>query len=95
MPRKASRTMRIEARITPETMAALRRAAQMQGRSVSDFVATAARAAAFREIEEGHIIELALEDQRMLADALLNPPTPGPVWHDAANAYRRLVKDSR
>jgi uncharacterized protein (DUF1778 family) len=95
MPRQATRTMRVETRITPETMQAVRRAAEMQGRSVSDFIATAARDAAIQEIQENQVIKLALEDQHALANAILNPPEPGPVWEEAAEAYRRLVKESR
>ena len=52
MPRNPSRTARIEARIAPDALAVVKRAAEIQGRSVSDFVVAAAREAANRTIEE-------------------------------------------
>jgi len=50
------RTARIEARIAPEAMAVVKRAAEIQGRSVSDFVVAAAQEAAHRTIEETSLI---------------------------------------
>ena len=43
MPKGTSRTARIEARIAPEALAIVKRAAEIQGRSVSDFVVAAAQ----------------------------------------------------
>jgi uncharacterized protein (DUF1778 family) len=95
MPRDRSRTSRIEARIAPGVLALVKRAAAIQGRSVSDFIVAAAQAAAHRTIEEAQIIRLAAEDQRALAEATLNPPAPASALVRAAKAYRALVKASR
>jgi len=92
MPQEPSRTARIEARIAPEALAVVRRAAELQGRSVSDFVVAAAQEAAGRAIEEAQIIRLSVEDQRAFADAILNPPPPSPALVRAAEAYRQLIK---
>ena len=46
MPRRPNRTARLEARIAPDALAIVKRAAEMQGRSVSDFVVAAAQEAA-------------------------------------------------
>ena len=45
--------------------------------------------------DSGHVIELSAEDQRRFAEAILNPPEPGPVWRRALESYRRLIKESR
>src|ERR1700681_2474049 len=74
MPQDQTRTARLEARITPDALAVVKRAAEIQGRSVSDFVVAAAQEAAHRTIEETQIIRLSVEDQRALAEAILNPP---------------------
>ena len=50
----------IEARIAPDVMAVVKRAAEIQGRSLSDFVVAAAQDAAHRAIEEAHLIRLRL-----------------------------------
>ncbi|MGH7117094.1 MAG: DUF1778 domain-containing protein [Stellaceae bacterium] len=62
----------------------VKRAAEIQGRSVSDFVVAAAQEAAHRTIEETEIICLSIEDQRLLAEALFNPPEPAPAMLSAA-----------
>jgi uncharacterized protein (DUF1778 family) len=95
MPRERSRTARIEARIAPEALTVVKRAAEIQGRSVSDFVVAAAQEAAARTIEETQIVRLSVEDQRALADAILDPPPPTPALLRAAQAYESLVKKSK
>ncbi len=89
------RTARIEARIAPDALMLVRRAAEIQGRSLSDFVVAAARDAANRAIEEAQIIRLSVEDQRAFADAILNPPSPSPALLRAAEAHRELIQDSK
>lgn len=84
------RTSRIEARIAPELLAVVKRAAELQGRSVSDFVVTAAQEAAYRTIEETGIIRIAAEDQRRFVDLLLNPAPPSPALERAKEAHDRL-----
>lgn len=87
-----NRTARIEARIAPDALATVRRAAEIQGRSISDFVVAAAQAEAERTIETTQIIRLSVEDQRAFADAIINPPPPNDALKRAATAYRNLVK---
>lgn len=48
MPQRTKRTARLEARISRDALAVVRRAADIQGRSVSDFVVAAAQDAAER-----------------------------------------------
>ncbi len=86
-----NRTARIEARIAPDALAVVKRAAELQGRSVSDFVVAAAEQAANRTIEETQIIRLSVEDQRAFAEAILNPPPPSSALVRAAEAHRRLI----
>ncbi len=93
MPSEAGRTARLEARLAPEVLAVVRRAAELQGRSVSDFVVAAAREAAQRTIEETQIIRLSVEDQRAFAAAIFDPPPPAPGLLKAAAAHRRLFRD--
>jgi uncharacterized protein (DUF1778 family) len=95
MAQEPTRTARIEARIAPDALAVVKRAAEIQGRSVSDFVVAAAQEAAARTIEETQIIRLSVEDQRAFAEAILNPPAPSAALLRAAEAYRKLIKSSR
>lgn len=84
------RTARIEARIAPAALAVVRRAAEIQGRSVSDFVVAAAQDAASRTIEETEILRVSVEDQRLIAEAILNPPEPSPALIRAFDRRREL-----
>lgn len=87
----AQRTKRLETRISPDTLALVKRAAEIQGRSVSDFVVTAVRQAAREAIEDTFVIHLSREDQIAVAEALLDPPPPTPAMLKAAAAYKRIV----
>ena len=95
MPRESSRTARIEARISPDALAVVKRAAEMQGRSVSDFVVAAAQEAAHRMIDETHLIRLSAEDQKRFVDLLLNPPELSPAMVRARDAHAVLIRESR
>ena len=95
MPSQSNRTARIEARIAPEALAVVRRAAELQGRSVSDFVVAAAQDAARKAIEETQVIRLSVEDQRAFVDAILNPPPLAQALKRAIARHRRLITASR
>jgi uncharacterized protein (DUF1778 family) len=71
------------------------RAAELEGRSVSDFVVAAAQAAAHRTIEETQIIRLSVKDQVRFVDLLLNPPELSPALERARKAHARGVRKSR
>ncbi|MEA2753823.1 MAG: hypothetical protein QOJ54_112 [Aliidongia sp.] len=90
--RQQTRTARIEARIAPEALSVVKRAAELQGRSVSDFVVDAAVTMAEKTIEETCLIRLAVEDQRAIAEALLNPAPLAPALERAIERYRTLIK---
>jgi uncharacterized protein (DUF1778 family) len=83
-------TARLEARLPNEVHALLKRAAEIEGRTLTDFVVSAAREAACRTIEEAEIIRLSLEDQRRVAEALLSPPEPAPALKRACQRRREL-----
>ncbi|MFN0167560.1 MAG: DUF1778 domain-containing protein [Bryobacteraceae bacterium] len=83
-------TARLEARLPAHILALLKRAAEMQGRTLTDFVVTAARDAAVRTIEEAEIVRLSVEDQRLIAEAILNPPEPTTTLRRAFRRRREL-----
>lgn len=95
MSQDSHRTARLEARIAPEALAVVKRAAEIQGRSVSDFVVAAAREIAHRTIEETHLIRLSIEEQRRFVDLLLDPPAPAPALERAKRAHARLIRPAR
>ena len=95
MPSSTARTERVEARIAPDVLEVVRRAAEIEGRSVSDFVVQAAQDAARRTIEQTQIIRLSMEEQQRFAALLLAPPAPAPAMVRAAKAHKKLIARSR
>jgi uncharacterized protein (DUF1778 family) len=91
MQQDINKSERLQARIAPEALAVVKRAAELEGRSVSDFVVAAAHAAAQRAIEDAQIIRLSVEDQRRFAEAIIDPPPPNEALRRAAQAHHRLV----
>jgi len=92
MSHLANRTSRIEARIAPDVLAAVKRAAEIEGRSISDFVVDAARHAAERTIEDTQIIRLSLSDQERVAAVIAAPPAPSAGLQRAMEAREALIQ---
>ena len=89
----STRTARVEARIAPESLAVVRRAAELQGRSISDFLVAAALKDAHKTIEDAQIIRLSVDDQHRFAEMLLQPPALAPAMQRALKARKRLIAD--
>jgi uncharacterized protein (DUF1778 family) len=90
-----NRSTRLEARISPDALAVVKRGAEIQGRSLSDFVVAAAQEAARKAIADAQVIRLSVEDQRAFVLSLLDPPRPAVALRRAKQAHRRLVRESR
>jgi uncharacterized protein (DUF1778 family) len=91
MPQRSTRPARLEARISREALATVRRAAEIQGRSVSDFVVSAAEEAAQKTVAELEVIRLSRAAQEKFADLLLHPPTPAPAFKKAFDRHHKLI----
>jgi len=87
---KHSTTARLEARLPVEIHALLKRAAEIQGRSLTDFVVSAASEAARRTVEDADVIRLSVDGQRQLAEALLHPPPPAEALRRAFERRKTL-----
>lgn len=83
------RAERLEARISGEKKAVLQHAAELSGRTLSEFVLESAQAAAERVIEEHENIRLNRAEQIAFVQALLNPAEPNDRLRQAAASYRQ------
>ena len=88
----ATTTARLEARISFDLHATLKRAAELQGRTMTDFVVSAVQEAAQRAIEQTEVVRLSLADQQWFVQALLNPPEPAPAMLRAFAKRDKLLK---
>lgn len=84
-------TARLEARISAELHATLKRAAELQDRTLTDFVIAAVQEAAQRAIEQAEVIRLSMADQERFARALLSPPKPKPALARAIARRRKFI----
>ena len=91
MPSTTTATARLEARISPELHALLKRAAALQDRTLTDFVIAAVQDAAQRAIEQAEVLRLSAADQARFAQALLTPPPATPALERAFARHRAMV----
>jgi uncharacterized protein (DUF1778 family) len=85
-------TARLEARISTDLHAMLKRAAELQGRTMTDFVVSAVQDAAQRAIEQADVMRLSLADQECFAQSLLSPPEPAPALQRAFARRQKLLR---
>ena len=84
---------RLEARISPESKAHIQRAADIEGRTLTDFIVNASQSAAKKVIEEYELIRLTAEGSKNFILALTNPPKPSSALKKAAKRYRQYMQD--
>ncbi len=91
MARSSSPRERLETRIRADQKALLQRAADLTGRTLTDFVVASAVAAAEEAIRDHQVITLTLEDSIAFAEAVLNPPEPNADLRALVQRYREFV----
>ena len=91
---RAAKKERLEARVTAEFKRTVARAAQLAGRSLTDFMLDSIRKSAHDTIAEHEVMRLNAEDSREFVKALLNPPEPNAKLRAAFASYRRQVRSA-
>jgi uncharacterized protein (DUF1778 family) len=81
-----------EARLPAGIYATLKRAAELQGRSRTDFVVSAAHDAPQRAIKQQAILRLSAEDQQRFAEALIQLPAPNAALNEANRLHLENVE---
>lgn len=94
MPKSTSTpsTARLEARISKDLHSMIKRAAELQGRTMTDFIVTAVQDAAQSAIEQAEVIRCSMADQQCFAQALLSPPQPNPALKRAFARRSKLLR---
>ncbi len=85
---------RLEARISNDLHALLKRAAELQGRTMTDFIVSAVQEAAVAAIEQSEIIRLNQENQTRFVNALMEPAKPNTALKKAFERRQKLLKSS-
>ena len=86
-----ARPERLEARLSREQKELLQRAADLQGRTLTDFVLASAQEAARRTIAELGTIRLNAEESRAFAEAILAPGEPADRLRMAARRHLAMA----
>ena len=88
---RVAKTERLEVRASPEQKALLQYAAELEGRSLSDFVIRSAERAAQQLVRKRRVIKLSAADSVSFVEALLNPQTAGAELRRGADQYKTLM----
>jgi uncharacterized protein (DUF1778 family) len=85
---------RLEARVSAEQKALLQRAAQLQGRSLTEFMVSSLQEAAERVVREHEVMTLTARESALFVEALLNPSPPNARLIAAAERYNALTGEA-
>jgi uncharacterized protein (DUF1778 family) len=86
-----AKAYRFDARLNEHQKILIQRAADLEGRSMTDFVLHSAETAAQRVIEERAMLILSARETETFVSAILNPAEPGTVLRGAARRYKRTI----
>ena len=88
LPRKLER---LEARLSFAQKELIQHAADLMGRSLSDFVISSTQEAARQVIREHKIIALTTKESKNLVHVLVNPPDPNTALEKAQKQHKKLL----
>ncbi len=86
-----AKAYRFDARLNEEQKVLIQKAADLEGRTMTDFVLHSAETAAARTIEERAMLILSARETEAFVDAILHSAEPGPVLRAAARHYKNTL----
>jgi uncharacterized protein (DUF1778 family) len=86
-----SRAYRFDARLNSEQKILIQKAADLEGRTMTDFVLRSAEAAAERTLRDRAMLILSARETEAFVDAILRPAEPGRVLRAAARHYKSVI----
>jgi uncharacterized protein (DUF1778 family) len=90
--RDSNREERLGFRMDRQTKVLIERAAQLEGRKVTEYCLTALAETARRTIEQHETLVLSDKDRKVFFDALMTPPPENERLERAFTAARRRVR---
>ncbi len=86
-----TKTERLEARVPVALKKVIQHAANLQGRTLTDFVIASLDKAARETVREHEMITLGTADSLRVAKLLIDPPKPNAVLKKAVERHRKSV----
>jgi uncharacterized protein (DUF1778 family) len=88
---QVTKTARLEARLTDEQKALFQHAADLTGRTLTDFVVSSAQEVATRTVRDHEVLRLSAHDRQAFVEALLGPARPNKRLRQAARRYKSIT----
>lgn len=85
---------RLEARLSRKQKELIQHAADLAGRSLTDFILSASQEAANKVIREHEVITLTAQESEHFVNVLMNPPSPTLALQKAAKRHRDFFDQS-
>ncbi|MEI8054564.1 MAG: DUF1778 domain-containing protein [bacterium] len=82
---------RLEARVSSEQKYLFQRAADLSGRTLTDFLIATLQDVSLRIIQEHEMLKLVDKDSQMFIQSLLQPPEPNDFLIRTAKRYQKEV----
>ena len=86
----SDKAVRLEARLSCTQKELIQHAADLQGRSLTDFVISTSQEAARKVIREHEIVTLTAKESQSLVRALLSPSEPNAALQKAAKRHKNF-----
>ena len=91
MHNSSSKGGRLEARISNEQKRLFKRAADLQGSTLTDFVVSSLQNVATKVIQDYEVMTLVGQDREIFVSALLKPALPSGRLKKAVTRYKKLM----
>jgi uncharacterized protein (DUF1778 family) len=90
---KLEKSDRLEARLSRQQKELIQHAADLVGRSLTDFILRASQEAANKVIREHKVITLTAQESENFVNTLMNPPEPNPFLKKAVKRHRKFFNE--
>ncbi len=85
---------RLEARLSKNLKSMLQHAADLSGRSLTDFILSASKSEADKVIRDHEMIILTATESKRFAELLLNPPEPNQALKDLFKRHKDAIDNN-
>jgi uncharacterized protein (DUF1778 family) len=85
---------RLEARLSKDLKSMLQHAADLSGRSLTDFILSASKLEAGKVIRDHEMIVLTPDESKRFAQMLLNPPEPNKALQDLFKRHSDAIDNN-
>lgn len=89
---RAPKYERLEARVASTQKALFQYAAQLSGKTLTDFAISALQEVSERIIQTHQIMTLSKQDQEIFIEAIFHPSKPNKSLRDASKRFKKIVK---